>query len=461
MERYSFGRKAVAVVLHQLFFVSMVMGFFSMDFFSRNENMRYAAIYGSVSIGCFIVSFAVLAFLTKESGRVSADIGEISLWTIDRLYGDIFSIAFVLVVAMILRVITYVEIRDFSLAGLLLVSGTIGYLLDTLFLLYYFSIVRRIKKGVIFRQTFLYQLVVFIKKMFSNNAVELLSVEDSKEMIRLIEAVKNIAEGKLDVKLDTEEYHGRQLELASAINQIGEGMKEAIAANTKSERMKADLITNVSHDLKTPLTSIVNYVDLLKREELYNERAKDYIRIIDEKSQRLKQLTEDLVEASKISSGNIKLDMQRIDFVELLYQAGGEFDDRFEARGLTIVTKLPSESIMIMADGRQLYRVIENLYTNAAKYAMENTRVYVEMETDENSVIFQIKNISQKPMDIQFEDGGNELAERFVRGESSRSTEGSGLGLSIARDLTKLMGAGFEIKAESDTFSVRITFKMA
>ena len=144
-------------------------------------------------------------------------------------------------------------------------------------------------------------------------------------------------------------------------------MSEALAKSIRNERMKADLITNVSHDIKTPLTSIVNYVDLLKREEIDNENAQKYIRILDDKSQRLKQLTEDLVEASKISSGNVKLDMQRIDFVELLCQTGGEFNERFEARNLTIVTKLPHDPVYIWADGRQLYRAIENLYTNAAK----------------------------------------------------------------------------------------------
>ena len=175
----------------------------------------------------------------------------------------------------------------------------------------------------------------------------------------------------------------------------------------------------------------------------------------------MKQLTEDLVEASKISSGNIKLDMQKIDFVELLYQTGGEFDERFEARGLTIVTKLPSEPVLILADGRQLYRSIENLYTNAAKYALENTRVYVELVKEEEFAVFTIKNVAKTPLEMVYEEGGNELAERFVRGESSRTTEGSGLGLSIARDLSVLMGATFEVKAESELFIVRIAFKMA
>ena len=221
--------------------------------------------------------------------------------------------------------------------------------------------------------------------------------------------------------------------------------------------MKADLITNVSHDIKTPLTSIINYVNLMKLEKIDNERVQGYIQILDEKSQRLKQLTEDLVEASKISSGNIQLDMQTIDLVELLYQTGGEFNERFEARGLTIVTKLPHNSVMIRADGRQLYRAIENLYTNAAKYALENTRVYVDLEVEENNAVFRIKNISKNPLPEQGA-ARKDLTERFVRGEESRTTEGSGLGLSIAKNLTQLMGGEFAILVDGDLFAASITF---
>lgn len=227
----------------------------------------------------------------------------------------------------------------------------------------------------------------------------------------------------------------------------------------RNERMKADLITNVSHDIKTPLTSIVNYVDLLKRENLENENAQNYIRILDEKSQRLKQLTEDLVEASKISSGNVKLDMQRIDMVELIYQTGGEFNERFEARDLTIVTKLPKGPVMVEADGRQLYRAIENLYTNAAKYALEKTRVHVELEVEDGVAIFSIKNISKAPLPESM-DGQNDLTERFVRGEASRTTEGSGLGLSIAKNLTTLMNGKFQLKPDGDLFVATISFEV-
>jgi signal transduction histidine kinase len=245
--------------------------------------------------------------------------------------------------------------------------------------------------------------------------------------------------------------------MAEAVNHIRDGMREALSESVRNERMKADLITNVSHDIKTPLTSIVSYVDLLKREQIENENAQKYIRILDEKSQRLKQLTDDLVEASRISSGNVRLDMQRIDFVELLYQTGGEFNERFEARNLTIVTKLPHEPVMIYADGRQLYRAIENLYTNAAKYALEKTRVYVELGVEDQIAVFTMKNISKNVYEGDL--AGGALAERFVRGESSRTTEGTGLGLSIAKSLTELMGGTFSLTVDGDLFVTKIAFR--
>ena len=167
-----------------------------------------------------------------------------------------------------------------------------------------------------------------------------------------------------------EQFHGQERGIAASVNNIRAGLSEAIQERIRNERMKADLITNVSHDIKTPLTSIINYVNLIKLEHIDNERVNGYIRILDAKSQRLKQLTEDLVETSRITSGNVKLDMQKIDLVELIYQTAGEFNEKFEAKELTIVTKLPKTEVMILADGRQLYRVIENLYNNVAKYAL-------------------------------------------------------------------------------------------
>ena len=233
-----------------------------------------------------------------------------------------------------------------------------------------------------------------------------------------------------------------------------DGLETALAEQVKSERLKADLITNVSHDIKTPLTSIINYVDLIKREKPQDPTIQKYLEVLDQKSQRLKTLTEDLVEASRASSGNIKLDMANIDIVELVQQTNGEFEEKYAIRHLDIVTTLPNEVILIEADGRRLWRVLENLYNNAFKYAMEGTRVYVGIEDRDSEVVFSIKNVSATPLNIS----PDELTERFVRGDTSRTTEGSGLGLSIAKDLTQLQGGRFEITIDGDLFKAELTF---
>ena len=232
------------------------------------------------------------------------------------------------------------------------------------------------------------------------------------------------------------------------------GLSNAVEENLKSERLKTELITNVSHDIKTPLTSIINYVNLIKMENIQNEKIENYVDILEKKSMRLKQLTEDLMEVSKISSGNIELDMQQINMVELIYQTGGEFNEIFEEKGLTIITRLPKEPVMIFADGSRLWRVVQNLYNNAAKYALKDTRVYVELKVEEGWAEFSMKDISEQ----ELETAPDDLSERFVRGDESRGTEGSGLGLSIARSLTNLMGGTFEIHLDGDLFTVSIVF---
>ena len=214
----------------------------------------------------------------------------------------------------------------------------------------------------------------------------------------------------------------------------------------QSERFKADLITNVSHDLKTPLTSIINYVDLIKREQIQNVKVQGYLEVLEQKSQRLKTLTEDLVEASKASSD--------IDFVELVCQTNGEFEEKFAQRSLELISRLPQQPVLIQADGRRLWRVLENLYNNAFKYAMEHSRIYVDMESDQDMVSFTIKNISENSLNIS----SAELTERFVRGDVSRTTEGSGLGLSIAQSLTQLQKGVFEIIIDGDLFKVCVKF---
>lgn len=274
---------------------------------------------------------------------------------------------------------------------------------------------------------------------------------DSKH---LIEGAEKIANGDLKYKIEIMNLSKENQRLADAINQICNGMSEAVEKSIKDERMKTDLITNVSHDIKTPLTSIINYVDLLKREKIQDEKIQSYIEVLDTKSQRLKNLTDDLVEASKLSSGNLVLIMEKINLVELVYQTNGEFLEKFAEKSLTIVPTFQTDSAVIQADGRRLWRVLENLYNNVAKYAMQGTRVYISIQEEDKHVSFIMKNISANPLNIE----ARELTERFIRGDISRSTEGSGLGLSIAKSLTELMNGTFDIYLDGDLFRVTLTF---
>lgn len=270
------------------------------------------------------------------------------------------------------------------------------------------------------------------------------------------DATEKIYKGDTNIKLDESLYTGVLKELAIYINDIAGGFSNAIKESLKSERLKTELITNVSHDIKTPLTSIINYVNLLKQENIQNEKAKEYIEVLDNKSQRLKKLIEDLVEASKASSGNIKINKEVLNVKELLNQVTGEFEDKFNSRGLNIISKLPEKTVYIKADSRYLYRVLENIYSNVAKYAEENTRVYIDcILEEENIVAIYVKNISKDELNIS----ADELMQRFVRGDKSRNTEGSGLGLSIAKSLTELQDGTFNIYLDGDLFKVAIKFK--
>lgn len=279
-------------------------------------------------------------------------------------------------------------------------------------------------------------------------------LEREMQNTKLAEGAERIADGDLNYKINVRDFKGVDKRLVKAINRICDGLSIAVEKSIKDERMKTDLITNVSHDIKTPLTSIINYVNLLKRESIQDEKILSYIEVLDTKSQRLKNLTDDLVEAAKLSSGNVVLSIEKIDLIELVNQTNGEFSEKFGTKNLSIVSSLPDRSVFIEADGRRLWRILENLYNNVAKYAMENTRVYVTVEKVEEHVSFVMKNISANPLNIN----AQELTERFIRGDVSRSTEGSGLGLSIAQTLTELMQGKFEIYLDGDLFRVTLTF---
>lgn len=265
-----------------------------------------------------------------------------------------------------------------------------------------------------------------------------------------------LAEGNLNASVDLRHMYGVLKHHGENLNSIAQGMQKAVQQQLKSERFRTDLITNVSHDIKTPLTSIVNYVDLLKKEDVQPEKAKEYIAVLDRQSARLKKLTEDLVEASKASSGTLPVHLEAVDVNVLLSQVSGEYQSRFELCKLEPIVKLSSEDPQILADGKLLWRVFDNLLSNICKYAMPGTRVYFTSEVLDGRVQISFKNISNYPLDIT----ADELLERFVRGDSSRSTEGSGLGLSIAQSLTGLQKGTFDLVVDGDLFKANLSFPL-
>ena len=276
-----------------------------------------------------------------------------------------------------------------------------------------------------------------------------------KSYAKISETVHELYNGNTDIEIDENQMVKEMQETAKEINDIAGGLSNAIEEKLKSERLKTELITNVSHDIKTPLTSIINYVDLLKKENIQGERAIEYLNILDSKSQRLKKLTEDLVEASKASSGAIKLNMERLKVNELIKQVSGEFEDKFKVHNLEEIIAFPENDVYINADSRYMYRVLENMYSNISKYAMEGTRVYTDILEKANTISIELKNVSKQKLNISVD----ELMQRFVRGEASRNTEGSGLGLSIARSLTELQGGQFNIYLDGDLFKVTLEFE--
>lgn len=274
-------------------------------------------------------------------------------------------------------------------------------------------------------------------------------------MKKLLKAGEELSQGNLDYRVDTAKMRGPLKEHGEQLNRIGEGMNKAVNERMKSEHFRTELITNVSHDIKTPLTSIINYVDLLEKEEIDNEKAREYLEVLSRQSARLKKLIDDLIEASKASTGNLNVSLERCELGVLIDQCAGEYAEKLKAAGLELVVTKPEEPVTIMADGRHMWRVFDNLLNNVCKYAMAGTRVYINLDKEAGRATVTFRNISAQQLNIS----GEELMERFVRGDSSRNTEGSGLGLSIARSLVQLQNGELELTVDGDLFKVVLRFK--
>lgn len=465
--------------------------------------MLAGAIFGSV------LWLICMVWLTVTAGRRPED-EEIHLNGFDRWYTEIAA-----------GTVIGIWLAGTIISGTLIANSSLGYshVVVTViviclicgtytmawFLIGYLSLVRRIKAGTLWKNSLIRKVLKWIGKCsgkladfaraFSRNTAEkikvllvggaflflqfliigcgftgagvflmILLIVDAAAVIFIIrkadgldlimDGLKKISDGELQYKIKTDTLTGKQKVMAEYINNIGSGLDAAVENSLKKERMQTELITNVSHDLKTPLTSIINYVDLMKRENPTDPKIQEYLRILDEKSQRLKVLTEDVVEASKASTGNIKLEMNDIDFVEMVQQVIGEFEEKFQEKNLTMMVHFTDEPSIIYADGQRMWRVLENVFGNVVKYAMEGTRVYAEISNRNKKVTFSLKNISAQPLNIS----ADELTERFIRGDVARNTEGSGLGLSIAKSLTELQGGEFKLYLDGDLFKVMITF---
>lgn len=464
---------------------------------------------------CVSIIFIMFILLSMVAGKNKRNAEVVPIW-FDRLNTECsFAVAFVVCGAAVF--VTGLSIKGFYQnnfdGGTIIFCASAGVLVTHMLLMFfYLSIVRRIKSHTLWKNSLFYKIGSFIKKImqgiinkikelcfriFDNGRLTIRTwvpfisflfinyillmwgmtstlialafdmligwylFNENKARKRVVDGIELIKDGDMSYQVDIKGMHGDNLILAESVNTLGGAVRRAVETSMKDERLKADLITNVSHDIKTPLTSIINYVDLIRREDIQNEKIRGYINILDAKSQRLKHLTEDLVEASKISSGNIILQMTKLNFIELLNQTTGEFSENFANKSLQTIVNVPEHPVVIEADSRRMWRVIENLFRNIEKYAMENTRVYIDVveEKQENKVLVNvtIRNISKHPLNISADD----LTKRFIRGDISRNTEGSGLGLSIAKNLVELQGGTFEIYLDGDLFKVMIGFPEA
>lgn len=459
-------------------------------------SMRYTALV--TMFVSFIIGAAAFVFLMCAAGhRNGTDEIVTTVW--DHLWLDVFAVGAVLAEVFVFYVaaIFLINVDVAYLPFILFVTAVATLCMGWLLLLFLLSFSVRVKLGKWWRHTLCYQLfrkigqfgrmiwenIGFLWKvilvmlvlaffegigvlMFFNSDIALLLWLLEKlvlyplvlwycvQLNQLKNGTEKIAGGEPGYQISTKRMTGIFKEQGEQINHISDGMTHAIEERMKSERFKTELITNVSHDIKTPLTSIINYVDLLEKEDLHNETAQEYLEVLERQSSRLKKLIEDLIEASKASTGNLPVHLERLEAGIFMTQTVGEFEEKTKEAGLDLVIEKPETPVYIMADSRHFWRVIDNLMNNICKYAQSGTRVYINLEVKEAQVSITFRNTSKYPLNIS----SDELMERFVRGDTSRNTEGSGLGLSIANSLMDLMGGTFRLYVDGDLFKVVLGF---
>lgn len=465
-----------------------------------NEISRYGANAVIFMIIAVFITFGTLIFLAVGAGH-RRNKGEIVTTVFDRMRFEIWTLIAVIAESIVLVIVAlsieYLSEQNFGvLMDVLLTCAVIG---GGIALWYFLGFCVRVKCGKWWRNSICYQIFNKIrngvKNVFQNinlfwKLILIVGVLYVFEYMLLVNAPRDLdhaigfwllekvvivvilfklllqfrdlqegsghlAEGDLDYHIDVERMWWEFKKHAVNLNRLGDGMSKAVDERMKSERFKTELITNVSHDIKTPLTSIINYVDLLRKEELHNEKADEYLEVLDRQSSKLKKLIEDLVEASKASTGSLPVNKERIEAGVFITQTVGEFEEKLSLAGLELIVNKPSEPVYIMADGRHLWRVVDNLMNNICKYAQPDSRVYVNLDNTKEYMIITFRNMSKYPLNIS----GEELMERFVRGDQSRNTEGHGLGLSIAKSLIDLMKGEMEIIVDGDLFKVVLKFE--
>ena len=471
------------------------------ELFTRAYELRYVSIV--VLVVSLILEAFVFVFLLSAAGH-HGETGELRPSFIDKIPFDLYTALTVFAGIFLIAAMAEVSYSNTAMLVVVLIA-VIGVIAALISLLWCMSLAVRIKLGTTIKSCIIYRVVAWclrlIKKVFytfkdglkaipmfpravliiaailfveflwiaiagtspgkqlfgwfiERAVLVLATLYALLSMKQLLEAGQRIAKGELDCKVDTSKLRGPFKEHGEDLNSITDGMNRAVGERMKSERFRTELITNVSHDIKTPLTSIINYVDLLEKEQPENEKMREYLEVLDRQSAKLKKLIDDLLEASKASSGSLSVNLTECELGILLDQMAGEYSEKLSAAGLELILTKPEASVKIMADGRHMWRIFDNLLNNICKYAQRGTRVYLDLTADALKATVTFRNISATRLNIS----GDELTERFVRGDSSRNTEGSGLGLSIAQSLAQLQKGALDITVDGDLFKVVLRF---
>ena len=471
------------------------------ELFTYAYELRYVSI--AVLVVSLILEAFVFVFLLSAAGH-HGETGEIRPSFIDKIPFDLYTALTVFAGIFLIAAMAEVSYSNTAMLVVVLIAA-LGVIAALISLLWCMSLAVRIKLGTTIKSCIIYRVGAWclrlIKKVFYSfkdglkaipmfpRAVLIIAAilfveflwlaiagtSPGKQLFgwfieravlvlatlyvllsmkQLLEAGQRIAKGELDCKVDTSKLRGPFKEHGEDLNSITDGMNRAVGERMKSERFRTELITNVSHDIKTPLTSIINYVDLLEKEQPENEKMREYLEVLDRQSAKLKKLIDDLLEASKASSGSLSVNLTECELGILLDQMAGEYSEKLSAAGLELILTKPEESVKIMADGRHMWRIFDNLLNNICKYAQRGTRVYLDLTADALKAAVTFRNISATRLNIS----GDELTERFVRGDSSRNTEGSGLGLSIAQSLAQLQKGALDITVDGDLFKVVLRF---